>query len=215
MEVIECLFNWELPKILNDSLYAAITGGDARTKFLMELNEKKSQLENNKELTPQAFLEAESRGIKFPGMVWNDGMLILPAALIYVLPAEFPIEDTDGNTYRRKDLKLEVFNPKPYQYYGIVPMKDEENKAVKELEKFVSTDIVKQEWGGNLTISPVNDGSEKRFKIYAGNALYPLGEISTSGEFSVSEEYDLSMTLELQKALIKVCEKVRGIFKKP
>lgn len=201
--------------ILNDALFAILGGEKERGAFVGELAKFRNDISRMEGITPKAFLEAYENGIRFPGIFWGSGMLILPPVVRYLLPVDFPIENASGETLRAGDVPLTNYRNGVYEWYGIVPLKYEQNRAVESLEKFISQDVVKKNWG-ELYVDVSFEGEKKVFRIRKVDVPNSLVEITTDGSFSMpcwDEGDELEVPFELQGALLKACKTVREIFK--
>lgn len=200
--------------ILNDALFAILGGEKERGAFVGELAKFRNDISRMEGITPKAFLEAYENGIRFPGIFWGGGMLILPPVVRYLLPVDFPIENASGETLRAGDVPLTNYRNGVYEWYGIVPLKYEQNRAVESLEKFISQDVVKKNWG-ELYVDVWFEGKKKVFRIRKVDVANSLVEITTDGSFSMpcwDEGDELEVPFELQGALLKACKTVREIF---
>lgn len=212
---VKWFLNDGVPLILNDALFAILGGQKEKDAFAGELAKFRSDISRTEGITPKAFLEAYENGIRFPGVFWSDGMLVLPPAVRHLLPADFPIENTGGETLRAGDVPLTNYRNGVFKRYGIVPLKDEQNRAVESLEKFISLDVVKKNWG-ELYVDVSFEGKKRVFRIRTVNVPNSLVEITTDGSFSMpcwDEGDELEVPFELQGALLNACKTVREIFK--
>lgn len=201
--------------ILNDALFAVLGGEKERGAFVGELAKFRSDISRMDGITPKAFLEAYENGIRFPGIFWGCGMLILPPVVRFLLPDDFPIENAGGETLRAGEVPLTNYRNGVYEWYGIVPLKYEQNRAVESLEKFISQDVVKKNWG-ELYVDVSFEGEKKVFRIRKVDVANSLVEITTDGSFSMpcwEEGDELEVPFELQGALLNACKTVREIFK--
>lgn len=215
MDNVKWFLNDGVPLILNDALFAVLVGQKERDAFVGELAKFRRDVSEMDGITPKAFLEAYEKGIHFPGIFWADGMLVLPPAVRYLLPVDFPIENSRYETLRAGEVPLTNYRNGVYEWYGIVPLKDEQNRAVKSLESFISLDVVKKNWG-ELYVDVSFEGEKKVFRIRKVNVPNSLVEITTDGSFSMpcwDEGDELDVPFELQGALMKACKTVRDIFK--
>lgn len=215
MDNVKWFLNDGVPLILNDALFAVLGGQKERDAFVGELAKFRRDVSEMDGITPKAFLEAYEKGIHFPGIFWADGMLVLPPAVRYLLPVDFPIENSRYETLRAGEVPLTNYRNGVYEWYGIVPLKDEQNRAVKSLESFISLDVVKKNWG-ELYVDVSFEGEKKVFRIRKVNVPNSLVEITTEGSFSMpcwDEGDELEVPFELQGALMKACKTVRDIFK--
>lgn len=215
MDNVKWFLTEGVPLILNDALLAAIGGQKERDAFVGELAKFRRDVSEMDDITPKAFLEAYENSIYYPGIFWADGMLVLPPAVRYLLPVDFPIENSRHETLRAGDVPLTNYRNGVFEWYGIVPLKDEQNRAVKSLESFISLDVVKKNWG-ELYVDVSFEGEKKVFRIRKVNVPNSLVEITTDGSFSMpcwEEGDELDVPFELQGALMKACKTVRDIFK--
>lgn len=212
---VKWFLNDGVPLILNDALFAILGGEKERGAFVGELAKFRSDISRMEGITPKAFLEAYENGIRFPGIFWGSGMLILPPVVRYLLPVDFPIENAGGETLRAGDVPLTNYRNGVFEWYGIVPLKYEQNRAVESLEKFISQDVVKKNWG-ELYVDVSFEGKKKVFRIRKVDVANSLVEITTDGSFSMpcwDEGDELEVPFELQGALLNACKAVREIFK--
>lgn len=215
MDNVKWFLNDGVPLILNDALFAVLGGQKERDAFVGELAKFRRDVSEMDGITPKAFLEAYEKGIHLPGIFWADGMLVLPPAVRYLLPVDFPIENSRYETLRAGEVPLTNYRNGVYEWYGIVPLKDEQNRAVKSLESFISLDVVKKNWG-ELYVDVSFEGEKKVFRIRKVDVANSLVEITTDGSFSMpcwDEGDELDVPFELQGALMKACKTVRDIFK--
>lgn len=212
---VKWFLNDGVPFILNDALFAVLGGEKERGAFVGELAKFRSDISRMEGITPKAFLEAYENGIRFPGIFWGGGMLILPPVVRFLLPDDFPIENASGETLRAGEVPLTNYRNGVYEWYGIVPLKYEQNRAVESLEKFISQDVVKKNWG-ELYVDVSFEGKKKVFRIRKVDVANSLVEITTEGSFSMpcwDEGDELEVPFELQGALLNACKTVREIFK--
>lgn len=211
---VKWFLNEGVPFILNDALLAAVGGQKEKDAFACELAKFRRDVSKMDGITPKAFLEAYEKCIYYPGIFWCDGMLVLPPPVRYLLPVDFPIENARHETLRAGEVPLDNYRNGVYEWYGIVPLKDEQNRAVESLESFISLDVVKKNWG-ELYVDVSFEDKKKVFCIRKVDVINSLVEITTDGSFCMpccDEGDEVDVPFELQGALMKACKTVRDIF---